>query len=181
MRLSGFDYSSESTYFVTNCAYERAHLFGAVRDDAMRRSPAGDLVQAAWERTLVLRREVVPHAFIVMPNHFHALFTLDPEAISDISPSSDVVVDGSADALQCVPTDVTPVARRAPHSVATIMGGMKGDATRQIRRLFNAPEMEVWQERYHDHIVRGEQEFETILNYIETNPENWHKDRYATE
>jgi REP element-mobilizing transposase RayT len=35
-----------------------------------------------------------------------------------------------------------------------------------------------WQERFYDRIIRDDQEFERISNYIETNPENWKDTNY---
>jgi len=37
-----------------------------------------------------------------------------------------------------------------------------------------------WQSRFHDHIIRNAQSFETIQNYIATNPENWKNDTLNT-
>lgn len=37
---------------------------------------------------------------------------------------------------------------------------------------------QVWQEGFHDHIVRSEIELETLRKYIATNVEMWEKDRF---
>lgn len=31
----------------------------------------------------------------------------------------------------------------------------------------------VWQSHFHDHVIRGEQDFDEIWNYIDNNPANW--------
>jgi REP element-mobilizing transposase RayT len=33
-----------------------------------------------------------------------------------------------------------------------------------------------WQSRYHDHIIRNDQEFQRIKEYIINNPKNWETD-----
>jgi len=38
--------------------------------------------------------------------------------------------------------------------------------------------MPVWQSRFHDHIIRNDIEYKRIFNYIETNIENWEKDKF---
>jgi len=35
-----------------------------------------------------------------------------------------------------------------------------------------------WQARYHDHIIRNNQSFQTISEYIVNNPINWQKDKF---
>ena len=37
-----------------------------------------------------------------------------------------------------------------------------------------------WQTRFHDHIIRDTGAFETIMNYVLTNVENWHKDCFRS-
>ena len=35
----------------------------------------------------------------------------------------------------------------------------------------------IWQRNYYDHIIRNENEFMKIWNYIDTNPESWQADQ----
>ena len=35
-----------------------------------------------------------------------------------------------------------------------------------------------WQRSYHDHIIRGDDDYEAIWNYIEANPSKWNEDKY---
>lgn len=174
VRLRGFDYSGEATFFITICSWQRKHIFGIIKDGQFVASPSGLAVAAAWERTVEIRRELVPHGFVVMPNHVHALFSLDP---SSLHPATIGCPVEGADALQSVTTNARP--RRPAHSVPTIIGGFKGDATRRIWGTAHEHRFRVWQERYHDRVVRNQQEFDTILQYIETNPQRWAEDRYS--
>ena len=36
----------------------------------------------------------------------------------------------------------------------------------------------LWQRNYYDHIIRNQQEYEKIYEYIETNPLKWEEDKY---
>ena len=48
-----------------------------------------------------------------------------------------------------------------------------------IKRLSNKEFKEkIWQRNYYEHIVRDEQEYQKILEYIKNNPINWETDRY---
>ncbi|MBQ6403066.1 MAG: transposase [Oscillospiraceae bacterium] len=41
--------------------------------------------------------------------------------------------------------------------------------------------MQLWQRSYHEHIIRNEQDYLDIWNYIEGNPAKWAEDRYYTQ
>ena len=36
----------------------------------------------------------------------------------------------------------------------------------------------IWQESFHDHIIRGEADYLRIWHYIDTNPAKWREDCY---
>ena len=54
------------------------------------------------------------------------------------------------------------------------MRGFKSAVTTQAR-LLEIPFG--WQTRFHDHVIRDDDEFRRIANYIECNPANWEEDR----
>lgn len=39
----------------------------------------------------------------------------------------------------------------------------------------------IWQKSFHDHVVRTEHGYAQIWQYIDTNPQNWHKDCFYEE
>ena len=41
--------------------------------------------------------------------------------------------------------------------------------------------IELWQRSYHEHIIRNEQDYLEIWNYIDGNPAKWAEDRYYTK
>ncbi len=36
----------------------------------------------------------------------------------------------------------------------------------------------IWQKSFHDHVIRNEQDYHEIVNYIQINPLKWENDRY---
>jgi len=38
-----------------------------------------------------------------------------------------------------------------------------------------------WQSRFHDHIIRNEQSYLRIVEYVMNNPRNWHDDCFYRE
>jgi REP element-mobilizing transposase RayT len=73
MRLPGFDYASESAYFVTLVTKDRQPLFGEIVDEGMVLSDFGRIVAEEWERSATIRKEIELGEYVVMPNHFHGI------------------------------------------------------------------------------------------------------------
>ncbi|HEV7347003.1 transposase [Telluribacter sp.] len=63
------------------------------------------------------------------------------------------------------------------NTISSIVGGYKSAVTKHANRL--GLEM-AWQSRFHDHVIRDEQSFRTISEYIINNPQNWSDDRFFT-
>ena len=61
-------------------------------------------------------------------------------------------------------------------NLASIIRGFKSACTKQIRQITD-PNF-YWQERYYDHVIRDNQIYWKIRNYIIHNPENWQDDRF---
>lgn len=59
-------------------------------------------------------------------------------------------------------------------TVDRVIQQMKGYITKQIGKS-------IWQPRFYDYIVRGEQDYKEIWQYIENNPTKWEEDEFYTE
>jgi len=64
-----------------------------------------------------------------------------------------------------------------PDSISTIIRSYKSAVTKHARRL--GYEF-MWQTRFHDHIIRNEESFQQISEYIKNNPQNWKNDKFYT-
>ncbi len=61
------------------------------------------------------------------------------------------------------------------NTISSICGGYKSSVSKYCNRLgFESG----WQARFHEHIIRGQEEFDRITNYIENNPKNWKRDKF---
>jgi hypothetical protein len=74
-------------------------------------------------------------------------------------------------------TQSTPQNAFAPQSknLASIIRGYKSAVTTYARK--NNIRFE-WHVRYHDHIIRNEEEYLRISNYIKNNPSKWLDDKF---
>lgn len=69
------------------------------------------------------------------------------------------------------------------------MAGFKSASTTQIDHYIddhNLPikkfnkQNRLWQINYHDHIIRSDEEYRRIKNYIMHNPKNWDEDKFKS-
>ena len=56
------------------------------------------------------------------------------------------------------------------------VGYLKMNSSREIHRLY--PDLEVWQRSYYDHVIRNEDDWRTVAEYIDANPAKWSDDRF---
>ena len=86
IRLKDFDYTGGALYFITICADHMRCIFGRVADGEMRPNLLGRIVEDEWLRSLELRRHVDLDAYVIMPNHFHAIVALFDQAARSAPP-----------------------------------------------------------------------------------------------
>ena len=56
-------------------------------------------------------------------------------------------------------------------TISRIIQQFKGSVSKQVG-------FSLWQKSFYDHIIRNEQEYQKIWEYIDTNPLKWHEDKY---
>lgn len=186
MRLKGYDYAQHGAYFITLVSYQREELFGRIVNGEMQLSIMGQIAYDEWMRSIGLRREIRLNEdeFIVMPNHIHGIvWIVDPV----VSVGAGGVAGGvGADGVR--PRDEKGAnqgayhaprqdhaLRRLPRSLSSFVAGFKAAVTSRARRELDMSG--IWQRNYYDHIIRNEQDFLNIWNYIDTNPQRWQEDQ----
>ena len=76
IRLPGYDYTRDGTYFVTICTQGRARVFGSVAEGEMRLNIYVREVANCW--TWLAQRHPYVHLdhWIVMPDHVHGIIEI---------------------------------------------------------------------------------------------------------
>jgi len=168
-RRQGFDYALEGFYFVTICTRDKELYFGNVADRKMTLSEVGRIIRNEWLKTEEIRKNVRLDEFIVMPNHLHGIVMIKYALSNNI---------------HCVETHCNASLQYeyknkfGPQSnnLSAIIRGFKGAAKTVIK--INFPEQNfAWQARFHDRVIRDENELNKIRQYIIDNPEQWELDR----
>ena len=58
-------------------------------------------------------------------------------------------------------------------TTGNVVGWYKYQVTKQANRLRNTPGAKLFQRSYYDHVIRNQQDYDEICQYIENNPRNW--------
>ena len=157
IRIQGFDYTSENSYFVTFVTRERVNLLGLMDDGKMILSPLGEMAQDNWLAIPNHFPNVDLDEFVIMPNHLHAIIHL--------------FVTGRG-TIYRAPTEA--FGKPVIGSIPTIIRTYKASVSRTARKALGITD--VWQRNYFEHIIRDDSEYEQVVEYIHTNPLNWMTD-----
>ncbi|MBF0119228.1 MAG: transposase [Desulfobacterales bacterium] len=169
-RAKWCNYSGKGAYFITICTAGTEHLFGEIINNEMVLSKMGIIIQQEWNKSFEIRAELFCDIFVIMPNHIHAILRICVET------------HGCTSLRGCVSLPIRAqnhgIAFREPKSISSFIGGFKSAATKRINEFRNTPKIQVWQTRFHDHIIRDDDEYQYIKKYILENPMNWEQDKF---
>jgi putative transposase len=180
IRLKGYDYSKAGLYFITICCYNRECLFGNVVNGEMIFNEYGTIACNEWLNTPNIRKNIELDVFVIMPNHVHGIIILNggrgelhspDNVISDNVISDNVISDNKMGECN------SPL-RGPSNNIGAIVRGYKSSVTKQFN-LLNIG-CTVWQRNYWEHIIRNEQSYQTIAEYIVNNPSKWQDDKFYT-
>jgi len=178
-----WDYAWAGAYFITICTHNREHYFGHVTNGEMQLSHAGILADVFWHEIKNHEKNVELGAFVVMPNHVHGILILTGAGAGNVGTLH-------ATSLHATSLQTTSVRARSPQqknetmaeispkpgSVSTIIRSYKSAVTKHANRLGLVMK---WQERFHDHVIRNDTEYNRISEYINHNPQKWQSDEYC--
>lgn len=183
IRLQGYDYSREGLYFITICCQDRAYLFGEIAEGEMILNSYGKIAESEWRRTNEIRDNVELHEFVVMPNHFHCIIEIkfqkgNNEIGKFQSPSQTIgaIIRGFKIATIKKIKDFILISDKGNISTGELQFAPTAPtaSTKKIKEL----DFKIWQRNYYEHIIRNDQSYERISDYIRDNPKRWNKDKF---
>ena len=134
------------------CGYEYVGARIARPEKTIQLSEYGLIVENSIKNISQHYPDVIVDKYIIMPNHIHMIFSLNYNKQFGL-------LDENGRAL------------RAPTSLSNIINQLKGNVSKQIG-------FSIWQKSFYDRIIRNEQEYIKIWDYIENNPITWENDCY---
>lgn len=150
IRLRNYDYSQAGAYFITICTQNKECLFGDIIDDEMQFNDAGRIIQVIWNEIPMHYPLVELDEFVIMPNHFHAIFYILPSE---------------------------PGAASSAPTVGQIMRRFKSMSAVAINKSLGRSSQPLWQRNYWERVARDEKELHGLQKYIVNNPRQWVLDK----
>ncbi len=169
-RLPNFDYATNGYYFITICTKNREHRFGEIENQQMVLTKIGAFVEQNIVQFCPCDDIVNPYKtnpyFVnkadtifgiteweILPNHIHLIVEVINNKIKE-------------------PISITGMAPLVKGSVSSFINHFKGHVTKLC--IKNGIDDFKWQSKFHDRIIRDNEEYENIAAYINSNVINWH-------
>jgi putative transposase len=172
VRLKGYDYGSDGAYFITICSYKRQLLFGEIQDEKMIPNDIGKIIYSEWVKTEEIRKYITLGVYQLMPNHFHGIIFIHKDSEGPLPLPSSVIFS------RIIISDYRNEFKSQSNNLSSVIRGFKSAVTTSERK--NSSDGNIWQSRFHEHIIRNQEELERIERYIQENPTKWKDDRYYT-
>ena len=152
LRLEFYDYSQAGFYFVTICTEMRMQLFGVIgcANSSQTQMYPNELGQ------------IVEQTWLDLPRH-NANITLHEF----------VLMPNHMHGIIQIHNDVVG------HELAEIVRQFKTFSSRKINGGRDSKGKKVWQRGFHDHIIRNQDAYLRIAEYIKTNPLRGQDDEYS--
>ena len=171
-RLKEYDYSKAGYYFTTINTKNNLPILSNVETEYIneiethtpvgrglapaeknvRLTTAGEIIKEQLISLEDRYNYTIVQKYVIMPTHIHAIISIENET-AGASPR---------------PT------------IADIICAFKSLTTRLCNTKDEIKGRKIWQASFYDHIIRNEQEYLKIWNYIDTNPAKWEDDEYYT-
>ena len=158
-RLENFDYGNIGCYFVTLCTNQRQHIFKIEQSNVgndLCVVPSSDLcivppiqnqIISKWiKETENKYQNIHFEKYVIMPDHLHFIIRITEQHTGC----------SLQDAIRFFKTMTTN----------EYMKNVK----KQLLTPFNK---KLWQKSYYDHIIRNQEDYNDIWEYIESNPKKW--------
>jgi REP element-mobilizing transposase RayT len=140
---------------------------------------AGKIANECWIQIPQHFPNVILHEHIVMPNHIHGILEIKKPVVGveNLQPlQSTNVSEISVGVQNFEPLRRNEYQKIIPCSIGSIVRGFKIGVTKWFRN--NTDIVNIWQRNYYEHVIRNEQSYEQIAEYIIENPNNWENDDF---
>ena len=162
-----YDYNTPGYYFITICTKNKSMILGRIVGRSLPDAPHniatcssehpeaapyihyssfGKIVNQQLSEMGTFYSDILLDKYVIMPNHIHLLLHIPGNLPSD---------------------HTNPLRKNA--LISSYVGTFKRFCNKKIGH-------NIWQTSFHDHVIRGEADYQKIWMYIETNPARWEKD-----
>ena len=145
----------------------------------MHLSPIGQIADEHWRE--------IPHHFpqaelgtyVIMPNHVHGIILLKAPGWDTTMSCPNLKRPNLERPNLDRPTTQEQFQKPVAGSIPTIIRSYKASVTYRIQKEWNSTG--IWQRNYYEHVIRSDADYGRIHSYIQSNVENWSRDRENSE
>ena len=154
-RLENYNYDTNGHYFITICTKDRKDILSKIVGTGVLDCPKIELLSHGKIAEKYLNQlddfyvNVSVDKYVIMPDHIHFILS---------------VKNGQSGTP--VPTKMSVKPDRKNSAVAKFVSTFK----RFCNKEFGS---NIWQQRFYDHIIRDQNDYLKIIDYIEKNPAKW--------
>ena len=151
-RLKTYDYTNSGCYFITFCTKDRAHVLSSIVGRGALTPPRVELTNIGKIAAEVIERTSVVYPGISIDN-----YVIMPNHIHVVIRLNEGTGGQSRPPLQ------------------RLIQRFKSITT---RRGWEMGRRKLWQRSYYDHVIRCQEDYIRICEYINNNPAKWAEDEY---
>lgn len=167
--MKDFDYGAYGYYYVTICTRNKKCLLStiSVGSDALvapnvTPTKLGEKVWECFNNIAIMNENIEIDTFILMPNHIHAIIIIkNEEPVEQIDKKYAFEISE----------------RRGRRSLQGLMKDFKSITTRYYKNMFNA-NCSLRQESFYDEVIKNDEHYLGVCQYINDNPNKWAEDKY---
>lgn len=154
VRLKDYDYSQNGAYFVTICTKDRKSILSEIVGNGLCAVPIIQLSQIGIEVEKSIK-------------YIHT------DVNNIISVDNYVIMPNHIHMLMTMSSG-----GHGNPPLQDVIGYFKSYTTKRHNEINNTVNISLWQRSFYEHIVRNEQDYLEIWDYIDTNAFKWDKDKY---
>jgi putative transposase len=199
IRLKGYDYSRAGLYFITICCDGRKCCFGEVKNNTMILNEFGNIAYNEWVKLAERFAKFELDVFQIMPNHMHGIILLNEFGVGSTlavdrntntqNDGNEIFENKNGGTQNGQPINGQPQGLPQHDGNGTVTNTTIGDMVGAYKSLVANGCLEIyksknemmgklWQRNYYEHIIRNEQAYQNISNYIINNPVKWDEDKF---
>jgi len=153
-RLLEFNYSNSGVYFVTICTKGRKEFLSKIKT-GIGTEPRIELSRIGYE---------IEHTINNINQNYQG-----------IEIESYVIMPNHVHLLVVIESEETKL------SLSDVVGRLKSFTTRRFNQIYRSKNHVLWQRSFYDHIVRDDDDYANVRNYIDLNPWKWKDDDYYSK
>ncbi len=172
VRLTGYDYSANGSYYITVCTKDKQHILGhsvggGVLDAPyVRLSKYGTMVRDALLEMDTFYDDITIDHYVIMPNHVHFILSICAEGGPSRTPA---------------PTHKSRPGHGSSRTPTPTNARLPAFLSAWKRFTNKRAGIHLWQRGYYDHVIRNEADYQRIWQYVDENPVRWTEDEYYIE